>query len=274
MKDGDLVMRDVAYRMARRSSYGSRYGPSEETIRARRYQEYTRQSAYTDDTARTRVMEGSDTEKFTGDLELGYRPVKRHSDSFSETGSPRHLPVTFEMDPMSTLVGSPPLPAKEFGPSSPGRFTTADYPPSPPLHQRMRSADGSVAIPLLAHTRNDSHCSLPLPPEENLAGRGRMPLGQGRPASRARVGSLGSADQTDHERRLSHSSVHSRSSVVGSVLPPLESYQTRSPHGASPELNFPCPPPSSPSLLPNLVTQDTSQLHVPMNGQTRTDESY
>lgn len=264
----EFMMQDVAYRLARRSSYGSRYGPSEETIRAKKYAEYLKQGeargGYTDDTARTRVAE-VDEEKFAddaggADAEMGYQVVKGHSDSDSETDSPR-VKSAF-LDPRATLVGSPPTEPKEF---ELARALT-EYPASPTTasHQRVSSTDTSVAMPLLAHTRSDSHFSLGENGYAGVgAGTGRVPLGLGRPASRARVGSIGSANAIDEERRLSFSSVHSRSSTTAGTLPrlarsPSGPRQASSPGGASP--SHPLSPP--PLLNLGLGSNDASQLSV------------
>ncbi|THG94158.1 hypothetical protein EW026_g7256, partial [Hermanssonia centrifuga] len=167
----EVMMEDVAYRLARRSSYGSRYGPSEETIRAQKFGEYMQhqgevKSMYADETGRTRVADDVDNEKYT-DAELGYRKVKVHSDSDSEgeLTPPPGTTIFNTRSTRATLIS--PLAIDDNAVAAvqvlelPRPISTSDYPPSPsPSHHRLVSSEASVAMPLLAHTRSDSHISL------------------------------------------------------------------------------------------------------------------
>ncbi|KAF7789932.1 hypothetical protein EIP86_000880 [Pleurotus ostreatoroseus] len=285
------MLQDAAYALARRGSWGagSRYGPSEETLRAKRYREYVRRSeiemgvggmgegSMGGESARTRVGEevgeggdGEGKERRSGGMGgmgkgEGYEAVRRSDSEFGSMdgeGEAGDSPK-FSMSTRRTLVDaspSPPLPPKELAFAQSPPYANA-YPPSPPdpaspplpsfatplthTHHRLPSGESaSVAVPLLAHTRSDSHFSLTeglsvsvSPPSTGPAamsagmaemgmgmdmGTGGMAgVGSGRRASRARVGSIGAARAADEERRLSFSSVQSRSSGMVGALPRL-----------------------------------------------------
>ncbi len=245
----EVMMEDVAYRLARRSSYGSRYGPSEETIRAQKFGEYMQhqgevKSMYADETGRTRVADDVDNEKYT-DAELGYRKVKVHSDSDSEgeLTPPPGTTIFNTRSTRATLIS--PLAIDDNAVAAvqvlelPRPISTSDYPPSPsPSHHRLVSSEASVAMPLLAHTRSDSHISL-----RDSGTSGRVALGLGRPAGHARVGSDVSV-RSANDGSGSGNGTNGRPSRLTRV--------PSGPRGVSPSL---VPPPS----LLNFGSHDVSQ---------------
>lgn len=210
----EAMQRDAAaFMLARRSSRtSSRYGPAEDTLRAKKFQEYLdRQSrreselvgAYSDETLQTRVGDPA-KEK---DIGLETDEVRRHSEMGYLTGSGLRQSTTYADDDNEGDLHGVTLEGRgERG------SMLRDYPPSPtPTHTRMSTmtsdreldADAAVAVPLLAHTRNDSQGSVRSGyPSERAA------LGIGRPASHARVGSFG-ADGVPGARPLSSASIPS-----------------------------------------------------------------
>ena len=223
----EYMMQADVLRLARQSTL-SRYGPSEDTLRQRKFEEFMKtrssrsQSGYTDDTARTRVVDLDDeNEKFApkrmdrdeeecpklSDRELGYREVRQseyhdHEDRYS-MAIPRNSGTWADGHP--TLVGwasgDKDLPSPDLG----GRETDIlvddsrlrdSYPPSPTHAHTPSTEAASVAVPLLAHTRHDSH--------DSTGASVKVPLGgasSSRPPSHARVGSFGSGNgETDNTR--------------------------------------------------------------------------
>ena len=239
----ELMQREAAYILARRSTISSRYSAPEDTLRAKKFQEYMdRQSRssriateYSDDTLQTHV-----------DVPLEKDIALAHDDDdhrrYSELGvlrSSRLRHSTYSPDEAddaqdATLVDRAPV-----------------YPPTHSRTQTMqheREVDAALAVPLLAHTRTDSQGSTrsTYPPE-------RAAHGAGRPASHARVGSIAenSVGDPDAPRPLSAGSARrsqprslsgprpmSRRSSAGSV----SSVSSR-------RSTVPLPPPPLPSTL-------------------------
>lgn len=233
-----FMMQEAAFILARKSSRSSRYATAEDTLRSQKFNEYMKRrgSEYTDDTARTRVTDDDDDAlgksknvKSDGDSpeptdhdialqdrELGFRPL---------SGVGRRHPVFSyaSADGDDTLIEQRPSSFAAGQDAEERRSLMPDYPPSP-THSRMSTtvrspedADFAVAVPLLAHTRRDSQIDgvtyppSPFSPDFPTAPVERMPLGMGRPTSRARVGSI----VRDNPQRQSSSSAYSVRSVSG-----------------------------------------------------------
>ncbi|KAI0689929.1 aspartic peptidase domain-containing protein [Cytidiella melzeri] len=226
--EDELIQQQVALRLVRRSTLNSRYGPSEDTLRGSKYGEFKRRdssptvprsevgSSYFDETTRTKVGDADVEDKELGlagdrhsrlsDGELGYRPRQRssHSSSAPSKFDARDGDMGTWAMGQATLVDADGshthlslyTPDDEHRGSSYFNPSVRDEYPSSPGHAHTQSSETtSVAVPLLAHTRDESR-------DDHGAIR-RAPLGLGRPPSRARVGSFGS-DSTPN-RRLSSS---------------------------------------------------------------------
>ena len=168
-----LMQREAIYMLARQSTINSRFGPSEDTLRAQKFEEYIKRresdvlsererivSEYSADTMQTRVEVPPVPDKDgDGDGELGFLPPRQ-----SHYGD-------------ETLVDRP----------HEHEQAIMEYPPSP-MHTRTSTLTSDreldVAVPLLAHTRADSSYDF------NAGPPARSPLGMGRAASHARVGSF------------------------------------------------------------------------------------
>lgn len=280
--------REAAMNLVRRSTLSSRYGPPT-TLGGKG----GRESAYTDDTARTRVAEMDEKsgcaddggEESDGDREMGYRRVALVSGE-GEGGA----------EAEETLVGAHSKLAQiETTHEQAALMTDHDHdhdhgPPSPDqLHMRMPSVSADadaepVAVPLLAHTRGSSRDS---------HGHERAPLGMGMgragTGTRARVGSFGSmsyvsrtSDDDEHAHRRgrrdtqesmagvgtfnsrTRARMSSSSSRFGSV-PSRQSNQLVSPLLSSP------PPP--PQLLLPPHEQSASASRASLSAETTNGHS-
>jgi hypothetical protein len=191
----DLIQQDAALMLVRRSTLHSRYGPSEDTLRSSKYSELKRIDSRSPapqsmvETVRTRVsnVDGEDDVAACSNMELGFRGSAVPPDFESKEGDMGMWAMGQE-----TLVGTYGARASLSGYKHSIDRDLSEYPRSPG-HAHSQSAEASsVAVPLLAHTRDESI-------DEHGAMR-KTPLGLGRPPSRARVGSFGS------DTRLSSSS--------------------------------------------------------------------
>ncbi|EKM50305.1 uncharacterized protein PHACADRAFT_264924 [Phanerochaete carnosa HHB-10118-sp] len=199
--DGDkekLVERDAIYMLARRSTLSSRYGPSEDTLRARRFEEHMKQrreSEYDGETLADAPHHHSLPPLPSVPVPVPDKLADGHSDDgAAEFGVlPPRRSQYYADEP--TLVHRPDDDG-DGNDEEQARLMT-EYPPSPaPTRAPTLEAD-AVAVPLLAHTRADSSLDLPASAAAAVAAvvvarpAERVPLGMGRPRSRARVGSFG-----------------------------------------------------------------------------------
>lgn len=193
-----LMQRDAIYMLARRSTMSSRYGPSEDTLRTKRFEEYMKRRESDLSSDRGRVTSISE---YAGDTLAADRdsllvppvPGKHEQDDGAELGFLPQRRSQYDADER-TLVNRPEEESRLMN----------EYPPSP-YHTRSPTLEAdAVAVPLLAHTRSESTYDLHAPHE-------RSPLGVGRPGSRARVGSFGDrASASSFSDRASISSLGER----------------------------------------------------------------
>lgn len=310
------MQQQAALRLVRQSTMSSPYGLSEDTLRGSRgsrYEELKKvdssstgprsdvESLQYDDSARTRVGDAAGARKdrvvslveaenreSSNNRELGFRPGRRPSlvavppadfdgregdmgtwtmgnDTLNESRKSFYSPV--DAQPGDSYHN---LPVRD------------EYPRTPrtPYHSHASSTDAGVAIPLLAHTRDESL-------DDQGAAR-RVPLGHGRPPSRARVGSFG-ADPQGHRSSSSEFALadigpsfdiqSSRTSMAGvgrsriaSLYQPPMSLPQHVPSSSS----VSTPPPMSPPPLMQLSPQD--DLHdvpvIPQPAQQSPREKF
>lgn len=300
-KGDEYVMHtQTALSLARQSTLTSRYGPpSEDTLRSKRFTEYKRrdselsraevQSGYTDDTARTRVVDADDEkgkdglgeewgdELKTGHRELGFRRSRADS-GFQQAGDA--IDADTWTNARATLVDPHHRHSHEDHAHEGTPLTNDDSDDinaggyrDEPTHVRIPSVDAAgVAVPLLAHTRGESR--------DSLGAVQRTPLGLGRPSSRARVGSIGSDSTRDRlssmefgvteERRVSGVGVN-RDSVVSmagigthGARGRMSSFgEPRPQHSPrSPSMNLASPLLSPPPLVNLSLSNDSSQVSL------------
>ncbi|OBZ71712.1 Chymosin [Grifola frondosa] len=190
-KGGSILMTDIPYHLAARESESD--VPSEDTLRAMRYEEYKRRtqnsSAYTDDTARTCVPSDAYGEFGYKDKKRGDSPERSYYDSLV-AGDP--------IEDAHTPEPSPTVPRR------------ADYSPAI-SHHRTLSGAPSVSLPLLAHTRSGSQT-------EDVTDFGMgFTADLDRPVSMAGVGTAARG------RHFSMGSRQSSRGSVGSILSPPRS---------------------------------------------------
>ncbi|KAH8078430.1 aspartic peptidase domain-containing protein [Cristinia sonorae] len=235
----DVLLQEVAYRLARRSSMSNPYGPSEDTLRKARFEEYKRRTTYTDDTERTRVHVELDDD-------AGKRKTIALDDDYQELG---YIPSKFR-DSDATFGRSPDAEAFDRQSLLPLRNSIFSDTEQPPRSQTMSSIPNdrghnrlsSVAVPLLGHSRSESSVSR-IDDDTRRSRRSMSPRGP-RPAMRSHQ--PGSMDSTNSGplSPLSQSTIPVETSDIASPQ------QTR-PSSPSPLVApLPPPPPShSQSLL-------------------------
>lgn len=245
-----VMQQQAAMRLIRQSTMSSPYGLSEDTLRGSRGSKYGElkkvdsssttprsdvESGYLEDTARTRIGDVQAAKKegheegglieeelrdHPSDRELGLRPGQRTSHVSPADFDQREGDMgTWAMGNGTLVDGS--APRTSFYPDNEDQHDRSyfnlpvrdEYPRTPrtPYHSHSPSlSDPAVAVPLLAHTRDESL-------DEQGAAR-RQPLGAGRPPSRARVGSFGS---DEHGRPLTSSD------FIADFDPPLDGENPR-----------------------------------------------
>ncbi|GJE90407.1 A1 family peptidase [Phanerochaete sordida] len=178
IEDNEKLMgRDAIYMLARRSTLSSRYGPSEDTLRAQKFEDYLKRRESDMSTERTRTLSEYGGDTLTGNRDSLVPPLpdkERHSfiDETELGFIPPRNSQYYSDEP--TLINRPDEESRLIN----------EYPPSP-MHTRTPTLEADVAVPLLAHTRTESAYDPHAHPRERSA------LGMGRPSSRARVGSFG-----------------------------------------------------------------------------------
>ena len=178
-----LMQREAAFMLARRSTVSSRYGPSEDTVRAQRFEEYMKRRESDVVSERERIVSGYSEHTLPPTPPLPGKYIQEER---------RYTEMGFISEP----AGDETLVNQSFHERM--SLIPDDYPRSLG-HTRMPTLEASaVAVPLLAHTRDESQVSIlsSSPPE-------RTPLGMGRPASHARIGSFGNDLSSSAAARMS-----------------------------------------------------------------------
>jgi hypothetical protein len=254
-KDREAVMqREAAFILARRSTISSRYGPAEDTVRAKKFEEYMRRRESDVVSEHERIVSGySDTPGHDRTLSY-YKDNEDASRRYSEMG----YRTTYVDGDDATLVNS----RNHHGEGA--QLIPLDDLTLSPKHARMPTLEGdaAVAVPLLAHMRSDSQASVPAE---------RSPLGMGRPASRARVGSVASDMSSSAAARMSATrSVSGPRPMSGSRRSSAMSASSGSVRRSSGVLSG--QPPSSPSPpLPPLPSLPPDEPNVPSGAGSTED---
>ncbi|KAI0931005.1 hypothetical protein AcV7_005033 [Taiwanofungus camphoratus] len=202
-KAGSYGMSDIPYTMARRTSDTEIYGDSEDTLHSLHYDDHRHPkdvaSQYTDDTALTRVED-------TPLSEFGFIQKKRDV-------SPGRSTLDASWDPLMPNPSPSPSTSPHCAPSL--VLARSDYSVAS-SHQRTPSGEPGVTVPLLAHTRQDSHLSRSEDVAEFGMGLGLRTEFEPDGQSLAGVGTAARGGRIDvHERQSSAGSVGSIISLQG-----------------------------------------------------------